>query len=423
MEIGFGQRLKHAWDVFKDPIAPYQNLGTSYSYRPDRPRMAFGNDQTILTALYNRIALDVAAIDIEHVKMDDENRYLETIDSTLNTCLTLEANIDQTGTALVQDIVMSMLDEGVVAVVPSMTSNNIKNGPFKILSLRTAKIIHWYPKHVRVLMYNEEKGKKEEIVLPKSFVAIIENPFYAVCNAPNSTMQRLKRKLSLLDMTDEKNSSGKLDLIIQLPYVVKTETRQKQALQRMQDIESQLIGSTYGIAYTDGTEKITQLNRPVDNNLMTQVESLTSMLYSQLSMSKEILEGTASADVMQNYYNRNIKVFLEAIVDEMKRKFLTKTARSQKQSIMYFKDPFELLSMAQLADIGDKFARNEILTANEIRQGIGVKPSTNPNADELRNKNLYPTEEPMPEDYPLDEEDPAMLEENPYYDEEDPYYE
>ena len=394
MELSFGDRLKHAWNVFmnKDPTQPFRNHGMSYTYRPDRPRLTRGNDRSIVTALYNRIALDVAGIGIEHVKLDADDRYSETMNTELNNCLTLEANVDQTSYAFIQDVVMSMLDEGCVAIVPVDTKiNPHDSNSYKIETMRTGKILEWYPQHVKVSLYNDRTGNKEEVMLPKKLVAIIENPFYSVINEPNSTMQRLVGKLALLDMTDNQNASGKLDLIIQLPYVIKSKTREDQAEKRRKDIEMQLTGSKYGIAYTDGTEKITQLNRPVDNNLMQQVEYLTSMLYSQLGITKEILEGTASADVMNNYYNRTIKPFLVAISSEVERKFLTKTARTQKQSIMYFKDPFELVSTTQLAELGDKFTRNEIMTSNEIRQALGMKPSSDPAADELRNKNLNPT--------------------------------
>lgn len=415
MELGFGDRLKHAWNTFKDPFRSYGNMGYSSSFRPDRPRLTRGNEKSIVTALYNRIALDVAAIGIEHVRLDAEERFTGTIYSKLNNCLTLEANIDQTGYAFIQDVVMSMLDEGCVAIVPVDTKiNPHRSNSYEIETLRTGKIVEWYPKHVKVNVYNDREGRREDVLLPKSLVGIVENPFYSVINEPNSTMQRLIRKLALLDMTDDQNASGKLDLIVQLPYVIKSKGREEQAERRRKDIEMQLTGSRYGIAYTDGAEKITQLNRPVENNLMSQIEYLTSMLYSQLGMTKEILDGTASKDAMNNYYNRTIKPFLVAITSEMKRKFLTKTARSQMQSIMYFKDPFELVSTDQFAEMGDKFTRNEIMTSNELRQLLGLKPSSDPRADELRNKNLNA---PTPEgsDYP--EEDEAYYEDD-YYDEE-----
>lgn len=399
MNTSIGSRLKHAWNAFfnKDPTY-YHDIGSGYSYRPDRPRLTRGNEKTIVNSVYNRIALDVAAVDIMHVRLDENGRYLESIDSGLNNCLTLEANIDQTGRDFIHDVVMSMLDEGCVAVVPVDT--NIKpnaGGAFDILTMRTGKILEWYPQHVRVRVYNERTGQKEDIVVPKRTVAIIHNPLYAVINEPNSTMQRLIRKLNLLDAVDEQSSSGKLDLIIQLPYVIKTEARRKQAENRRKDIEQQLEGSKYGIAYTDGTERITQLNRPVENTLMSQVEYLTSMLYSQLGITQAIMDGTADEKTMLNYYNRTIEPFLSAIVDGMKRTFLTKTARSQRQSVEFFRDPFKLVPVSQISEIADKFTRNEIMSSNEIRQIIGMKPSSDPKADELRNKNLnVSAEEALP---------------------------
>ena len=383
-------RIKNAWNAFfnKDPV-DYSDIGASYSYRPDRVRLTRGNDRTIITSVYNRIALDVAAIQFKHARLNSDERYVETIDSHLNSCLNLEANIDQTGRSLIQDIVMSMLDEGCVAVVPTDTLKNPKlTNSYDILTLRTGKIIQWFPKNVQVQVYNENTGKKEEIILPKSMVAIIENPLYAVINEPNSTMQRLIRKLSLLDAVDEESSSGKLDLIIQLPYTIKTEQRRQQAENRRKDIEMQLRGSKYGIAYTDGTERITQLNRPLENNLMKQIEYLTSMLYSQLGISQAVLEGTADEATMLNYYNRTIEPIVSAIVDEMKRKFLTKTARSQMQTITFFRDPFKLVPVEKLANIADTFTRNEILSSNEVRQIIGRKPSDDPKADQLINSNI-----------------------------------
>jgi hypothetical protein len=356
-----------------------------------------GNERSIITSVYNRIALDVSAINIKHCRLDNNDRYMSVIDSGLNSCLNLEANIDQTGRAFIQDIVMSMLDEGCVAIVPVDTSIDPKvSSSYDILSMRTGKILDWYPEHVKVRLYNERTGNKEEIIVPKKTVAIIENPLYAVTNAPNSTMQRLIRKLSLLDVTDEKTASGKLDLIIQLPYVIKTEARRQQAETRRKDIEMQLAGSKYGIAYTDGTEKITQLNRSVENNLMSQIEYLTSMLYSQLGITQSILDGSADEKTMLNYHNRTIEPIVSAIVDEMKRKFLTKTARSQQQSILFFRDPFKLVPLNDIAEIGDKFTRNEIMTSNEIRQIIGMTPSNDPKADQLVNSNLnHPDEESM----------------------------
>ena len=391
MGMTFGDRLKHAWNAFlnKDPTSFYRDIGISHSYRPDRPRLTRGNERSIVTSVYNRIALDVAAINVQHVRLDENNRFLSVIDSGLNGCLTVEANIDQTGRAFLQDVVMSMLDEGCVAIVPVDTTFNPEiTGSYDINSMRTGKILDWYPNHVRVRVYNEKTGLKEDIELPKKTVAIIENPLYAVINEPNSTMQRLIRKLNLLDVVDEQSSSGKLDLIIQLPYVIKTEARRQQAENRRKDIETQLAGSKYGIAYTDGTERITQLNRSVENNLMKQIEYLTSMLYSQLGITQSILDGTADDKTMLNYYNRTIEPILSAIVDEMKRKFLTKTARSQLQSILFFRDPFKLVPVNEISEIADKFTRNEIMTSNEIRQIVGMKPSDDPKAEELRNKNL-----------------------------------
>lgn len=391
MDNSFTSRLKHAWNAFfnKDPTDYYKNVGTSYTYRPDRPRLTRGNERSIVTSVYNRIALDASSVSIQHVRLDENNRFLSVIDSGLNSCLTVEANLDQTGRAFIQDIVMSMLDEGSVAIVPVDTTFNPEiTGSYDILSMRTGQILEWYPSHVKVRVYNEKTGRKEDIVVPKSTVGIVENPLYAVINEPNSTMQRLIRKLNLLDVVDEQSSSGKLDLIIQLPYVIKTDARRQQAEKRRQDIADQLAGSKYGIAYTDGTERITQLNRPVENNLMKQIEYLTSMLYSQLGITQSILDGTADDKTMLNYYNRTIEPILSAIVDEMKRKFLTKTARSQLQSISFFRDPFKLVPVSDISEIADKFTRNEIMTSNEIRQIIGMKPSDDPKADELRNKNL-----------------------------------
>ena len=395
MRMSFGERLKHAWNVFlnRDPTE-HQTIGSGYFYRPDRPRFSRGNERTIITSVYNRIALDAASITIRHVRLDGNNRFVSAVDSDFNGCLNLSANIDQTGRAFMQDVVMSMLDEGSVAIVPVDTTFNPKiTGSYDIQSMRVGQILDWYPAHVRVRLYNEQTGEKQEIVVPKSTVAIIENPFYAVMNEPNSTMQRLIRKLGLLDAIDEQSSSGKLDLIIQLPYVIKTESRRRQAEARRKDIENQLSGSKYGIAYTDGTEHITQLNRGVENNLMSQIEYLTSMLYSQLGITQSILDGTADERTMLNYYNRTIEPIISAIVDEMKRKFLTKTARTQKQSILFFRDPFKLVPVDKMAEIADKFTRNEILSSNEVRQIIGMKPSDDPKADELRNKNLNPSSE------------------------------
>lgn len=385
-------RLKHAWNTFKnkDPTG-YLNTGVSYtsSYRPDRVRFSRGNERSIVTSVYNRIAIDAAAMNIRHVRLDKNGRFLEEMKSGLNKCLTIEANLDQTGRGFIQDVVMSMLDEGCVAIVPVDTDIDPEESDgVKILTMRTGKILSWYPKHVRVQLYNEETGRREEVTLPKSVVSIVENPLYAVINEPNSTMQRLIRKLSLLDVVDEKTSSGKLDLIIQLPYIIKTEARRQQAEARRKDIETQLAEGKYGIAYTDGTERITQLNRPVENNLMKQIEYLTNMLYSQLGITQSILDGTANEKTMLNYYNRTIEPILAAITDEMRRKFLSKTARSQNQTVTFFRDPFKLVPVNDLAEIADKFTRNAIMSSNEIRQIVGMKPSNDPKADELSNKNL-----------------------------------
>lgn len=390
MEMSFGSRLKHAWNAFTGNIQMnYRDLGMSYPYRTDRPRMSRGNERSIVTSVYNRIALDVAALNVQHVRLDENGRFLSVIDDGLNNCLTLEANVDQTARSFIQDVVISMFDEGSVAIVPvdTTTDPNVSDS-YDIQSLRVGQILDWYPQYIRTRVYNEQTGRKEDIVVPKSAVAIIENPLYAVINEPNSTMQRLIRKLNLLDVIDEQSGSGKLDLIIQLPYVIKTEARRQQAENRRKDIESQLSGSKYGIAYTDGTEHITQLNRSVNNNLMSQIEYLTSMLYSQLGITQSILDGTADEKTMLNYNNRTIEPIISAIVDEMKRKFLTKTARSQRQSISFFRDPFKLVPVNEIAEIADKFTRNEIMTSNEIRQVVGMKPSDDPRADELRNKNL-----------------------------------
>ena len=391
MEISLSSRLKNAWNTFRnrDPTTDFKDIGQSYYYRPDRMRFSRGNERTIVTSVYNRIALDVAAIDIRHCKLDDNDRFESVIDSRLNNCLSLEANIDQTGRAFIQDVVMSMLDEGCVAIVPvDTTVDPTFTESYDVVTMRTGKIVEWYPAHVKVRLYNDRTGNKEEVILKKNKVAIIENPLYAVINEPNSTMQRLIRKLSLLDVTDEQTASGKLDLIIQLPYVIKTEARRQQAENRRKDIEMQLSSSKYGIAYTDGTERITQLNRSVENNLMKQIEYLTSMLYSQLGITQSILDGSADEKTMLNYYSRTIEPIVSAIVDSMKRVFLSKTARSQRQSILFFRDPFKLVPVNDLAEIADKFTRNEIMTSNEIRQVIGMKPSSDPKADKLINSNL-----------------------------------
>lgn len=390
MELSFSSRLRHAWDVFRnrEPTYDYQDTGPSTSYRPDRTRLTGGNERSIVTSIFNRIALDVSSINIKHCRIDDSGRFKESINSSLDNCLNLEANIDQTGRAFMQDVVMSMLDEGCVAIVPTDTTvDPIATTSYDIQTMRTGKILEWYPNHVRVRVYNEKTGKQEDIKLPKSMVAIVENPLYAVINEPNSTMQRLMKKLVLLDAVDENTRSGKLDMIIQLPYVIKSDARKAQAEKRRKDIEEQLKGP-YGIAYVDGTEKVIQLNRPIENNLMTQIEYLTKLLYSQLGITEEILNGTANEQTMLNYNSRTIEPIVSAIVDEMKRKFLTKTARSQNQTIQFFRDPFRLVPVNDIAEIADKFTRNEILTSNEIRQIIGMKPSNDPKADKLINSNL-----------------------------------
>lgn len=385
-------RLSHAWNAFvnnKDPTFGYAgSIGGGSSYRPDRVRFTRGNERSIITSVYNRIGVDAAQIDIRHVRLDENGRFLEYVDSTLNERLSIEANTDQTGRGLIQDAVMSMLDEGVVAIVPVRTDLDPVNRSFKFKELRVGKVIEWYPQHVRLRVYNEQTGRGGEVTLPKQMVAIIENPFYSVMNEPNSTMQRLIRKLNLLDVVDEQSSSGKLDLIIQLPYVVKTEARRQQAEIRRRQIEDQLTGSKYGIAYTDGTERITQLNRAVENNLMGQVEYLTNLLYSQLGITTGVLDGSADEKTMNNYFTRTIEPILSAIVEEMRRKFLTKTARTQRQTVMFFRDPFKLVSVSAIPELADKLTRNEIMTSNEVRQIMGLKPSDDPNADELRNKNL-----------------------------------
>lgn len=396
--MSLGERLQHAWNAFRnrDPTHGYNYIGPGYSLRPDRPRLSRGNERSIVTSIYNRISLDVSSISIQHCRLDEDGRYIETIESGLNTCLNLSANTDQTGRAFMQDVVMSMFDEGCVAIVPVDTSIDPKvSESYNILSMRTGKITEWHPKHVKINLYNERTGNKEDIIMPKSAVAIIENPLYAVINEHNSTMQRLIRKLNLLDSIDEQSGSGKLDLIIQLPYVIKTDARRQQAEDRRKDIEMQLSNSKYGIAYTDGTERITQLNRPVENNLMKQIEYLTSMLYSQLGLTQTVMDGTADEKTMLNYINKTVEPIISAIVDEMKRKFLTKTARSQRQSIKFFRDPFKLVPVEDLAEIADKFTRNEILSKNEIRQIIGMKPSDDPKADQLINSNISQSAETL----------------------------
>lgn len=389
----FRSRFKHAWNAFfnRAPTEEYDygNLGPVYFTRPDRPRLSRGNERSIVTSVINRIAIDCSAIDIVHCRLDDNNRYLETIDSNLNYCFSDRANIDQTGRAFVQDIIMSLLDEGCIAILPVDTTDDPNlTQSYDILSMRVAKIIDWYPQHVRVEAYDERTGERKKALVMKKNVAIVENPLYAVMNEPNSTMQRLIRKLNLLDAVDEQSGSGKLDLIIQLPYIIKSEARRKQAEQRRKDIEQQLSGTKYGIAYTDGTERVTQLNRPVENNLLKQVEYLTNMLFSQLGITQAILDGTAKEEEKLNYYNSTVEPILSAVVDAMRTTFLTKTARSQRQSIEFFRDPFRLVPVAQIAEIADKMTRNEIMTSNEIRQIVGMKPSNDPKADELRNKNL-----------------------------------
>ena len=400
MEIPIGARLKHAWNAFmnRDPTRYYRDIGMGYGYNPDRPRLTRGNERSIITSVYNRIALDATSVQLQHARLDENGRFLETINSGLNNCLTVSANIDQTWRSFLHDAVLSMLDEGCVAIVPVDTTYDPEaTESYIINTMRVGQILTWYPEHVEIKLYNERTGRKEEIKLPKSMVAIIENPFYAVMNEPNSTMQRLIRKLNILDAIDEQSGSGKLDLIIQLPYVARTQLRKDQANERRNEIERQLTGSKYGIAYIDGTEHVTQLNRSVDNNLMKQIEYLTSMLYSQLGITQSVMDGTADDKTMLNYYNRTIEPIISAIVEEMKRKFLTRTARTQRQSIVYFRDPFKLVPVSQLAEISDKLTRNEIATSNEMRQVIGWKPSKDPRADELRNKNLNRSnEEIMP---------------------------
>lgn len=409
MAVTIGSRFKKAWNIFrnKDPSYEYQDLGISYSYRPERIRFTRGNERTIVTSIYNRIALDVSSITLQHVRLDENDRYLSTINSGLNNCLTLEANIDQTSREFIQDIVMSMFDEGCVAIVPIDTDVDPEISSFDINTMRTGKILEWYPRHVKVRVYNDRTGHREDVVCSKESVAIIENPFYSIMNEPNSMVQRLIRKLNLLDVVDEQTSSGKLDLIIQLPYIIKTDARRQQAEKRARDIEDQLASSKYGIAYTDGTEKITQLNRSVENNLLKQIEYLTNLVYGQLGITTSIMDGTADERTMLNYNNRTVEPIVSAIVNSMKRRFLTKTARTQKQSIVFFRDPFRLVPVTDLAEIADKFTRNEIMTSNEIRQIVGMKPSDDPSADELRNKNLnQSSQEPVIEKTEKVEEDP-----------------
>lgn len=396
----FTDRLQHAWNAFmnKDPTPNY-GYGSSSGISPTRIRLSRGNERSIITAVYNRLALDTAAIGIKHIRLDKDGRFMDVIDSGLNECLTVGANIDQTSRAFIQDVVMSMFDEGCVAIVPVDTTLNPRlTSSFDINTLRTGKIVNWYPKHIAVRVYNEETGNKEDVILPKTMVGIVENPFYAVMNAPNSTLQRLIRKLVLLDDIDEQSGAGKLDLIIQLPYTIKSQARKAQAEERRKDIEMQLAGSKYGIAYTDATEHVTQLNRSLENNLMKQIEYLTNLLFSQLGLTQSIMDGTADEKTMLNYYDRTIEPIISAIADEMKRKFLTKTARTQGQSIKFFRDPFKLVPVSEIAEIADKFTRNEIASSNEIRQVIGWIPSKDPKADELRNSNISePSSEKIPE--------------------------
>ena len=397
-----GSRLKSAWNAFQkqdgyEDTYTYRDLGYSSSVNPTIPRLSRGSERTIVTAIYNRIAMDVSAFDINHVRIDDSNRFLETINSGLQNCLTVEANKDQTGRAFIQDVVLSMFDEGVVALVPvDTTISPLVTGSYDILSIRTGKILDWYANSVRVEVYNDNTGHKQPLLMPKSLIGIVENPLYAIMNEPNSTLRRLIRKLALLDAIDEQSGSGKLDLIIQLPYIIKTEARQKQAEERRRAIEEQLSGTKYGIAYTDGTERITQLNRPSENNLLAQVTYLTNMLYSQLGISEEVFTGKADGAVMLNYYNRTVEPIVTSIIEEMRRKFLTKTARTQGQTIMGFKDVLKLVPATEMAELADSFTRNEILTSNEIRGVLGFKPSVAPQADELRNKNMPVESQPFP---------------------------
>lgn len=386
-----GDRLAHAWNAFmnRDPTTSNIYSGSSYFNRPDRTRLRTGTEKSIINAIYNRLSLDTASMDIRHVRLDDNGRYIETIDSYFNECLTLSANTDQTSRMFMQDVAMSLLDEGSVAIVPVDTTFNPNiTSSYDILSLRTGKILEWFPQHVKIRVYDENKGVKKDVIIPKKNVALIENPYYSIMNAHNSTLQRLIRKLNILDAIDEQSGSGKLDMIIKLPYAIKGTTRQRQAEERRKKIEDQLTDSKYGIAYIDGTESITQLNRPVENNLMKQIEYLTNLLFSQLGLTQAILDGTADEKIMLNYYNRTIEPILSAITDEMKRKFLTKTARTQGQTIQFFRDPFKLVPVTEIAEIADTLTRNEIASSNEIRQIMGWKPSSDPKADELRNSNI-----------------------------------
>ena len=410
MPVKLGDRLMHAWNAFtnKDPtyLTRSTSLGYGSSNRPYRQRFTRGNEKSIVNAIYNRIAMDVAAITINHVRLDDNDRFKEIMVSKLNNCLTLNANVDQTGRAFIQDVVMSMLDEGVVAIVPVDTTLDPElTSGYDIESMRVGRIVEWYPRHVKVNLYNDKTGQKQDVVLSKDTVAIVENPFYSVMNETNSTLQRLIRKLNLLDVVEEQSGSGKLDLIIQLPYVIKTPARKQQAEERRKLIEDQLSGSKYGIAYADGTERITQLNRSVENNLLKTVEYLTNMLYGQLGISEAVMNGTADEKEMLNYNNRTIEPILSAIVDAMKWKFLTKTARSQHQTIMFFRDPFKLVPVENVAEIADKFTRNEIMSSNEFRQVIGMKPSDDPKADELRNANISEPAQDNVQPTPIEEQE------------------
>lgn len=412
MDFNLASRLKNAWNAFQNKSPNYvSNYGGTY-YKPDRIRLTRGNERSIVTSIYNRISLDVASISIRHCTLDDEDRFMEYKNSSLDSCLNLEANLDQTSRSFIQDVVMSLFDEGCIAIVPVDTVRDpMKTDSYDITSMRVGHIITWYPDSVKLEVYNEQKGIKEEIVLPKRIVSIIENPLYSIMNEPNSTLQRLIRKLNLLDAIDEQSGSGKLDLIIQLPYTVKTEIRREQAERRRKDIEEQLQSSKYGVAYTDGTEKITQLNRSVENNLLKQIEYLTSMLYSQLGITQTVLDGTADEQTMLNYYSRTIEPIISAITDEMKRKFLTKTARTQKQTILFFRDPFKLIPSEKLAELADKFTRNEIMTSNEFRQIVGRKPSSDPKADQLINSNLNHSPEEYEENSQYREGEPEYYEE------------
>lgn len=401
--MAVGDRIKSAWNAFmnKDPTKReyWDYYGSSYGYRPDRIRLSRGNERSIITSIFTRIATDAAVANIQHVMLDENKRFIEEVDSKLNNCLSLEANVDQTGRQLIYDGILSMLDEGCVAIVPTdFDDEEIDNKSMAIYELRVGKILEWFPDKVRIEMYDENRGLKDDVIVPKKMVAIVENPFYPIMNESNSTLQRLIRKLNMLDAVDEQSSSGKLDLIIQLPYIIKSTARKQQAEQRRRDIERQLAGSKYGIAYTDGTEHITQLNRSVENNLMNQIEYLFNLLYSQLGLTPEIMNGTADEKTMNNYYNRIIEPILSAFVNEMKRKFLSKTARDEGQSICFYRDPFKLVATTDLAELADKFTRNEIMTSNEFRQVVGMKPSKDPKADELRNKNLSPSNDEIHRD-------------------------